>query len=107
QGCLSPAVPRLALHRVMADPVGMMVVRQSLWSFEPSLRDEVAREVSRKASRRQLGKRFNRVVITRGDDGPALDFLFFDADRDAARQDSWAFVRNVALEVYARRRAKH
>src|SRR5262249_13791171 len=97
-----PAVPRLALHRVTADPVPKMVVRQSLWSFEPSLRDEIAREVSRKATRRQLGPKFHSVVIARHDDGPVLNFLFLGSDRHSARWDSWMLIRNIAADVYAR-----
>ena len=80
----------------------MMVVRQSLWSFEPSLRDEIAREVSRQASRRQLGLKFHSVIVSRHDDGPVLNFLFLGTDRHSARRDSWTLIRNIAADVYAR-----
>jgi len=78
------------------------VVRQSLWSFAPSLRDEIAREVSRKATRRQLGPKFHSVVIARHDDGPVLNFLFLGSDRHSARRDSWMLIRDIAADVYAR-----
>src|SRR5262245_7092720 len=78
------------------------VVRQSLWSFAPSLRDEIAREVSRNASKHQLGPKFYSVVIARRDDGPVLDFLFLGSQRHSARRDTWTLIRDIATEVYAR-----
>jgi hypothetical protein len=79
-----------------------MLIRQSLWSFEERLRDEIAREVSRKASKRQLGPTFRSVSVAHHDDGPVLNFVFLGSDRHSARRDSWALIRDIAADVYAR-----
>jgi hypothetical protein len=78
-----------------------MLIRQSLWSFDASLCEEIAGSVRCNASKRHLGPKFESVVIVCGDDGLALDFLFFGSDRHSARQDSWTLIRDVAADVYA------
>jgi hypothetical protein len=81
-----------------------MVIRQSLWSFDASLRNEIAGSVRRMASRRRLGPKFRSVTIVRTENALSLDFLYFGSDRHSARQDSWTLIRDVAADVYARAR---
>ena len=84
----------------------MIVVRNALWSFEPHLRERIARRVSRQASRKQLGPHFDCISIVCGDEGPELEAVFLGcADGYAAGRDLSALIRDVAAELDAQQRS--
>jgi hypothetical protein len=94
----------LATHKAIADFVGMITIREPLWRIEPHRHERIAREVTRQASRKQLGRHFDRISIVQGDEGPELEAVFLDcANAYAASNDLAALVLDVAAEAHAQR----
>jgi hypothetical protein len=78
-----------------------MIIRQSLWSFDASLCEQIAHNVRRRATRRLLGENFDSVAVVRADSGLALDFVFRGFQRKSAQLKTWTLIRHVAAEVYS------
>lgn len=78
-----------------------------IWYSESEpLRREIAAKAVERASRRQLGPKFDRVSIVEiNEDGPELEFTFLGNNGHGAGQDVTAFLRDIVAEFNARHEA--
>ena len=87
----------------------MFTHRQTLvwYSESEALRREIAAKAVERASRRQLGPKFDGVsIVETGQDGPELAFIFLGDNRHGAGRDVTAFLRDIVAEFAAWREAE-